>query len=226
MSSLLRSTQSSKTKDTYSIKWWMQASEGGVWLRSHSAAGKLDWWMGWPVAASLQLHTALWSNSVFLHPLLPLNKAHQCQMLSFIATLTPGLRQLSLMSSCSRMQTYQACMLKPIAHHTRNIGCIVILSFAYSQVAFILLRWHTISVWCLTKDDVFPGGIASSTLHLARSVCRRAERTVVSSYNLMDGDDTPAILPYLNRLSDYLFTAARIAVSQPPMQQYEFRAAS
>ena len=56
---------------------------------------------------------------------------------------------------------------------------------------------------------ILPGGsVAGSTLHLARTVCRRSERSVVS---LADSESTnPLILPYLNRLSDFLFVLARL----------------
>jgi cob(I)alamin adenosyltransferase len=60
------------------------------------------------------------------------------------------------------------------------------------------------------KAFILPGGAASSAqLHVARTVCRRAERCVVALH-----DDTPATIStiaYLNRLSDYLFVAARFA---------------
>lgn len=57
---------------------------------------------------------------------------------------------------------------------------------------------------------VLPGGsIASAWLHLARAVCRRAERTVVM---LMQSETVnPSVLIYLNRLSDLLFVMARVA---------------
>jgi cob(I)alamin adenosyltransferase len=58
---------------------------------------------------------------------------------------------------------------------------------------------------------ILPGGcMASAWAHVARSVCRRAERHVV---RLAEGQDAPvslkAIVVYLNRLSDYLFVLAR-----------------
>jgi cob(I)alamin adenosyltransferase len=59
---------------------------------------------------------------------------------------------------------------------------------------------------------VLPGGTAAAAaLHMARTVCRRAERLAVA---LMDqpGEEVSApALKYLNRLSDLLFTAARWA---------------
>lgn len=58
------------------------------------------------------------------------------------------------------------------------------------------------------KRFILPGGSAGgAALHLARAICRRAERAVVSLARLepLDG----ILLEYLNRLSDYLFVAAR-----------------
>jgi cob(I)alamin adenosyltransferase len=57
---------------------------------------------------------------------------------------------------------------------------------------------------------VLPGGTPkAAALHLARTVCRRAERSVV---RLAREEGVPAeILVYLNRLSDLLFTLARLA---------------
>jgi cob(I)alamin adenosyltransferase len=57
---------------------------------------------------------------------------------------------------------------------------------------------------------VLPAGTAkAAALHLARTVCRRAERSVVS---LAREHPVPELfLVYLNRLSDYLFTLARLA---------------
>jgi len=59
---------------------------------------------------------------------------------------------------------------------------------------------------------ILPGGTpAAATLHLARTVCRRAERAAV---RLRDEGAEPVsaeAIKYLNRLSDFLFVAARYA---------------
>lgn len=60
------------------------------------------------------------------------------------------------------------------------------------------------------KTFVLPGGArAAALLHLARCVCRRAERRVVdlSSHQAVRGE----VIRYINRLSDLLFTWARLA---------------
>ncbi len=57
---------------------------------------------------------------------------------------------------------------------------------------------------------VLPGGTPkAAALHVARTVCRRAERSVVSLAR--EDGVPPEILVYLNRLSDLLFTLARLA---------------
>jgi len=57
---------------------------------------------------------------------------------------------------------------------------------------------------------VLPGGArAAALLHLARTVCRRAERRVIAL--AAQEPVGPVVVKYLNRLSDYLFTAARAA---------------
>ena len=57
------------------------------------------------------------------------------------------------------------------------------------------------------KRFILPGGCpAGAALHLARAVCRRAERAAISLEKQPAG-----LVVYLNRLSDHLFTAARFA---------------
>jgi cob(I)alamin adenosyltransferase len=59
------------------------------------------------------------------------------------------------------------------------------------------------------RSFILPGGnVASSTAHVARCVCRRAERLCVQMQ--LNGEWLPdLIIPYLNRLSDFLFTLSR-----------------
>ena len=58
------------------------------------------------------------------------------------------------------------------------------------------------------RSFVLPGGTpAAALLHQARTVCRRAERSVVTLAREADVD--PKIIVYLNRLSDLLFVLAR-----------------
>jgi len=60
------------------------------------------------------------------------------------------------------------------------------------------------------KSFILPGGtLAAAQLHVARTVCRRAERLVVALHD--DDAATQSSIAYLNRLSDYLFVAARHA---------------
>ena len=60
------------------------------------------------------------------------------------------------------------------------------------------------------KAFILPGGTPpAATLHLARTVCRRAERCVVPL--VRSGKVGLDSVVYLNRLSDLLFTLARVA---------------
>lgn len=59
------------------------------------------------------------------------------------------------------------------------------------------------------RSFILPGGnLASSTCHVARCVCRRAERICVAMQEQQE-EVPPIVIRYLNRLSDFLFVLAR-----------------
>ena len=66
------------------------------------------------------------------------------------------------------------------------------------------------------RQFILPGGSPSSAaLHMARTICRRAERSVVAAGLSGAGQEQLAVvMQYLNRLADWLFVAARFANQQ------------
>jgi cob(I)alamin adenosyltransferase len=60
------------------------------------------------------------------------------------------------------------------------------------------------------RSFVLPGGAAAAAyLHVARTICRRAERLTAELKDKAGERVSPEVLKYLNRLSDYLFVASR-----------------
>ncbi|HRO41826.1 MAG TPA: cob(I)yrinic acid a,c-diamide adenosyltransferase [Flavipsychrobacter sp.] len=74
------------------------------------------------------------------------------------------------------------------------------------------------------RSFILPGGhVAASTAHVARCVCRRAERICVAMTE--QNEDVPElILQYLNRLSDFLFVLARYIVYINGAEEIPWRA--
>lgn len=72
------------------------------------------------------------------------------------------------------------------------------------------------------KAFILPGGSAGgAALHLARTVCRRAERSIVAL--AAEADVHEDIVVYMNRLSDFLFDMARLANSRAGTAETEWR---
>jgi cob(I)alamin adenosyltransferase len=66
------------------------------------------------------------------------------------------------------------------------------------------------------RQFILPGGtVVGATLHVARTICRRAERAIVEFLDAPTTDfpksHGDAVVTYMNRLGDYLFVAARWA---------------
>ncbi|NJN25358.1 MAG: cob(I)yrinic acid a,c-diamide adenosyltransferase [Cyclobacteriaceae bacterium] len=72
------------------------------------------------------------------------------------------------------------------------------------------------------KNFVLPGGHQLvSTTHIARTVCRRAERLVIG---LAEGEEVEEIIVrYLNRLSDYLFVLARMQAHELKVEEIPWK---
>lgn len=89
-----------------------------------------------------------------------------------------------------------------------------------SQLEEWIKEWE--SVLPPQRSFIVPGGTqVASLLHLARTVCRRAERSVVS---LQKRESVNLHVPVLlNRLSDYLFLLARAANVKAEMSEEEVR---
>ena len=80
------------------------------------------------------------------------------------------------------------------------------------RVDFLEKRIESINKQLLPLEEfIIPGGNETGArLHVARSICRRAERNLVSLKNTEKLSTN--ILKYLNRLSDYLFVLARLVI--------------
>lgn len=70
---------------------------------------------------------------------------------------------------------------------------------------------------------ILPGGSdASASIHIARTIVRRAERLIVTLMN-EEGETVPeAVLKYINRVSDYFFAAARVINARQNVPDVEY----
>jgi cob(I)alamin adenosyltransferase len=73
----------------------------------------------------------------------------------------------------------------------------------------------------LFANSVQSGGQSSALLHHARSICRRAERNIIALIGVEQIEDS--IVPFVNRLSDYLFTAARFRCNEEGKEEIIYK---
>lgn len=114
-------------------------------------------------------------------------------------------------------------VLADVQHHLFDLGSELCVP-GYEVLGADHVRWLEQELDKLNadlpylKEFILPGGsIAAGTCHLARTVCRRAEREVVTL-----GRDTelPAFsAAYLNRLSDLLFVMARVILREQGLEE-------
>ena len=132
-------------------------------------------------------------------------------------TLAPQLEQVQ-----SRLLDVGSAIATPISQSSER---------KLQRVSFPEIEVEAVEAWIDELDDKLPplmnfilpsGGALSAQLHLARTVCRRAERRVVA---LGPDDVEVSVQRYLNRLSDYLFTAARFAAQEDGVPEVVYKKA-
>ena len=111
----------------------------------------------------------------------------------------------------------EIALVQSIQHDLFDIGAEISLS--HSLIKNERLAWLEEHIDTINhelpelREFILPGGgEAASLSHLARSICRRAERNLVTLTRQVDRFHVP--LTYLNRLSDFLFVFARYLTKQ------------
>ncbi len=128
-------------------------------------------------------------------------------MVGVIRSLKPH-KSIDVILSKIQNQLFElgADLATPIAHKSKYITRIKKSQFTMLEKIIDKLEIELEPL----KLFILPGGsVVASHLHLARTVCRRAERNVVRLSRNEDIGD--AVVIYLNRLSDLLFVMARYA---------------
>jgi len=110
-------------------------------------------------------------------------------------------------------------LIQVIQHHMFSIGSLLAVDTEKSNFKLPELKEEDVRLLELSidkmekdlpplKNFILPGGHqANSLTHIARCICRRAERRVVELSDQQEVD--PMILQFLNRLSDWLFVLSR-----------------
>jgi cob(I)alamin adenosyltransferase len=107
----------------------------------------------------------------------------------------------------------QRAQICHIQHALFDIGGEISLGAAVLTPERVTALEQSIDDWNralpVLKEFILPGGNkAGACCHLARTVCRRAERSLITLHRT--AMQNPVTLAYINRLSDYLFVLARV----------------
>jgi len=110
---------------------------------------------------------------------------------------------------------YLACENDPARYKLKMIGDHHIQKLEY-EIDEMDLELHPLT------NFILPGGhLSVSQCHIARCVCRRAERNIIHLAEHQDVSET--VISYLNRLSDYLFVLARKLAKDLEIQEVIWR---
>ena len=120
-------------------------------------------------------------------------------------------------------------ILFKVQNHLFNIGSIIAYDGKKEKISIPKISNQNISMLensidvmekdlPTLKNFILPSGHSIASLcHIARSVCRRAERHLVALSEKEEVDNL--IIPYINRLSDYLFVMARFIIKEKGGQE-------
>jgi len=134
------------------------------------------------------------------------------------------------LAQCESMPEAEVALLEQIQHHLFKIGNGLGGKFGTKPSAPAVGAEDVAALEQLidryqarlkpTASFILAGGCrTAAVLHLARAVCRRAERRLVAWEKGEPQTDLPYSLAYLNRLSDLLFVLARIANLEAGMEE-------
>jgi cob(I)alamin adenosyltransferase len=140
--------------------------------------------------------------------------AKDSALIEAVGTLDELNSQLGLLLA-SGVPADVAAVLQRVQHWLFNVGAEAGGSRNYRLPAAAVVELETAldrynADLSPLKEFILPGGARTSALcHVARTVCRRAERRLLS-WLTGNPDANPELLKYLNRLSDLLFVLARV----------------
>lgn len=146
--------------------------------------------------------------------------AKDCDRLEAYGTIDELSSQLGLISAAPQCNAEIKGQILKIQNEMFNIGSYLATAPTPGQqpkcASIDSSKMETLESWIDALDEqtpkihafILPGGSEiAARAHVARTVCRRAERQILTLSRTEYVD--PAVITYINRLSDYLFIAAR-----------------